>query len=132
MADFTIEATYRLPIYRHRTYSAETPEEACRLAIDDVDWDDGKEDHECAGETYVTGIWSGADAAYRGESIPILDHFDETVQRKADHFGELLAALENVAQPGGIGQFEFQRWLPKAQAAVAKAKAIIEGRRSPD
>ncbi len=34
MPRFTIETTYRLPVYRHRTYEAETVEQACRLAIE--------------------------------------------------------------------------------------------------
>ena len=55
MPRFTIETTYRLPVYRQRTYEAETLEEACRLAIDDDDWSEQKEDYESSGETYVTG-----------------------------------------------------------------------------
>jgi len=35
MHRFTIETTYRLPVYRQRTYEAETLEQACRLAIED-------------------------------------------------------------------------------------------------
>ena len=58
MPVFTIETTYRLPVYRHQTYEAATMEEACRLAVDDDDWSDEKRDYESAGETYVTGIWS--------------------------------------------------------------------------
>lgn len=37
MPKFTIEATYRMPYYRQRTYEASTPEEACRQAIEDED-----------------------------------------------------------------------------------------------
>jgi len=43
-----------------------------------------------------------------------------------------MLCLDDVAQPGGISRDEFERWLPKAQAAVVKAKAILEGRRDPD
>ena len=46
MPRFTIETTYRLPVYRQRTYDAETLEEACRLAFDDDDWSEQKEDYE--------------------------------------------------------------------------------------
>jgi hypothetical protein len=35
MPVFTIETTYRLPVYRQQTYEAATMEEACRRAIDD-------------------------------------------------------------------------------------------------
>ena len=38
-------------------------EEACRLAVDGDDWSDEKHDYESAGKTYVTGIWSGENAA---------------------------------------------------------------------
>jgi hypothetical protein len=59
MPRFTIETTYRLPVYRQRTYEAETLEGVCRLAIDDDDWSEQKEDYESSGETYVTGAWPG-------------------------------------------------------------------------
>jgi hypothetical protein len=55
MPFFTIEATYRIPVYRQRTYEAETVEQACRLAVEDDDWSDQKEDFESSGETYITG-----------------------------------------------------------------------------
>jgi hypothetical protein len=35
MALRTIETTYRLPVFRHKTYEAETLAHACRLAIED-------------------------------------------------------------------------------------------------
>ena len=59
MPRFTIETTYRLPVYWQRTYEAKTLEEACRLAIDDDDWSEQKEDYESSGETCVTGAWPG-------------------------------------------------------------------------
>ncbi|MFZ5693276.1 MAG: hypothetical protein ACOY5F_18740 [Pseudomonadota bacterium] len=132
MQRYTIETTYHLPVYRQRTYEAESLAEACRRAVEDDDWDGDTQDHETAGETYVSGIWSGADSAYEGEALPIPSHFKETIQRKADHFGELMLCLDDVAQPGGISRDEFERWLPKARAAVVKAKTILEGRRDPD
>ena len=48
MTTFTIEATYRIPIYRQRSYQAETLAEACRLAIEDDDCEGQKEDYESA------------------------------------------------------------------------------------
>ncbi|MDX8449380.1 hypothetical protein [Mesorhizobium captivum] len=71
MPEFTLETTYRLPVFRQRTYEAETPEAACRLAIEDYDWSDQKEDYESSGETFVTGIWQAADAAYRGSTVSV-------------------------------------------------------------
>ncbi len=35
---------------------------------------------------------------------------------------DLLAAMEEAARPGGLSQDEFKRWLPRACAAIAKAK----------
>ena len=78
MPVFTIETTYRLPVCRHQTYEAATTEEACRLAVDDDDWSDEKRDYESAGEPYVTGIWSGENAAYSGAAQPIPSHYVET------------------------------------------------------
>lgn len=132
MPKFTIETTYRIPHYRHATYDAATPAEACRLAIDDEDWSSRLADHECAGPTYVTAIWRGAGSAYEGEDVTVPSLFDETIQRKADHFPELLDQLALVAKPMGISKVDFERWLPNAMAAVEKAKAIIEERCNPD
>ena len=53
MPTFTIETTYHLPIYRHRTYEADTLIEACRLAIKDDGWSDEKSGMDNSGETYV-------------------------------------------------------------------------------
>ncbi|UQE03893.1 hypothetical protein [Bradyrhizobium japonicum] len=51
MPNFTIETTYRLPIYRQRTYDAETLDQACDLAIADEGWDDNKSNVESSGVT---------------------------------------------------------------------------------
>ncbi|MEI9402638.1 hypothetical protein O7A05_10780 [Mesorhizobium sp. Cs1330R2N1] len=129
MPEFTVETTYRMPVYRQRSYHAATASDACRQAIEDDDWSDQKLDFETAGETYITGLWSGADAAYRGPSIAVPSYFHETSQRKADHFHELLDQLAYVAQPMGLSQVDFECWLPRATAAIEKARAIIEERR---
>jgi hypothetical protein len=131
MPKFTVESTYHLPVYRHRTYDVTTPAEACRRAVEDDDWSAEKLDYEMAGETYITGIWPGADAAYRAESVAVPLQFHETIQRKACHFQELFDQLAYVAQPMGLSRADFERWLPKAIAAVEKAKAIIQERRDP-
>lgn len=99
MPRFTIETTYRMPYYRHAVYDAATPEEACRLAMEDHDWSRELPDHECAGPTYITGIWKGGGAAYEGKNIPVPSQFDETNQRKADHFTELLDQLASSPGP---------------------------------
>ncbi|MDT3687490.1 MAG: hypothetical protein RO009_20885 [Pseudorhodoplanes sp.] len=131
MPAYTVETTYRVPVYRHRTYHAATPAEACRQAIEDDDWSDEKLDYEAAGETYVTGIWLGADA-YSGETVPVPSHFDETVQRKAAHFEVLFGLLKIVVADQVTQRGTDAYWLARANAAVAKAEAIIEGARDPD
>ena len=121
MPVFTIETTYHLPVYRHRSITADTLEEACRLAIDDEDWWDQKHDYDNSGQTYVSGAWNGPDSAYQGEPLPVPSQFDETVQRKADHFLVLLRLLKSCADAGDA----------PAQAAIAKAQVIIAGRSDP-
>lgn len=131
MPKFTVESTYHLPVYRHRTYDTATPADACRKAIGDDDWSTEKCDCETAGETYITGIWSGTDTAYRIESTTVPSQFRETIQRKAEHFQELFDQLVYVAQPAGLSRADFDRWLPKAIATVERARAIIEERGDP-
>ena len=77
---FTIETTYRLPVYRQRTYEADTLDQACDLAIADEGWDDEKSDVETSGDTYVTGAWEGRDAAYSGRALDIPSQFDEQLR----------------------------------------------------
>lgn len=134
MPRYTIETTYRVPHYRQRNHCATSVEEACRRAIEAKDWSGQVPDFETAGETYVTGIWKGTDAAYRGEELSIPSHFQETIQRQADQFGELVALLDEIAPPPPmtLSRQTFENWLPRARNAVAKAKAILEGRRDPD
>lgn len=132
MPTYTIETTYRVPLYKQRTYDAATPAEACRRAIEDDDWSNDKLDYECAGETYVTGIWLGADAAYSGTSVSIPLHFDETIQRKAAHFEVLFGLLKIVVADQIAERRTDAYWLARANAAVAKAEAILAGARDPD
>jgi hypothetical protein len=122
---FIIETTYNLPIYRHRAYVADTPDEACRLAIDDDGWSDEKSDTDNSGETYVSGVWQGVDAAYRGPALPIPSQFSETIRRKADHFETLLGVLKILAHVENLQAPDLPYWLPKTQAAIFKAEAIL-------
>jgi hypothetical protein len=84
--------------------------------------------YETSGETYVTGIWAGDVPPYSVPGIAVPAHFDETVQRKADMFGSLLELPQEPARPMGLSLHDFQRWQPRAQAAVFKARAVIEER----
>ncbi len=132
MPDFTIETTYHLPVFRHVTYAADTPEAACRLAIEDNDWSGQREDYASSGETYVTGIWEGIEAAYRGPAIPVPPHFGETVQRQAAHFEVLLGLLKMLSSNVRACRPTPAGWLGKADWAIARAEAILEGARGPD
>jgi hypothetical protein len=132
MPTFTIETTYHLPVYRHRSYEAGTIEEACKLAIEDDDWSDEKRDYESAGETYVSGAWQGHDAAYRGCVLPVPSHYAETIQRKADHFEVILKHLKNLADFKNIRACDRSHWLRRAQIVAMEAEAILAGDPDPD
>ncbi|WP_338059928.1 hypothetical protein [Rhizobium freirei] len=56
MPAYTIETTYTLPIFRHGTYTADTPDAACKMALGDDNWDSLKKDYDSSGEIHVTGI----------------------------------------------------------------------------
>ena len=127
MGNFAVETAYHLPIYRHRNVDANSPEEACRLAIDDESWDDEQSDYENAGETYVTGIWADTDRAYSGRAVPVPERFQETVQRKAEIFDALLALLKEPAQPRGLSSREFESWRQRALEVIARAESIGDG-----
>jgi hypothetical protein len=132
MARFTIETTYHLPVFRQRTYDADSLAEACRCAVEDDDWDDAKKDYESSGETYVSGAWNGADSAYRGPALSVPDQFDEAVQRKADQFELMLGMLKILAHADDLQAPDLPTWLPRARAVIAKAEAILVGEPDPD
>ncbi len=132
MAKFTIETTYRLPVFRQHNYETDTIDQACRLALEDDNWSDEKRDYENAGDTYVTGIWDGPDAAYRGPAQPVPSQFAEAVHRKAEHFEILLGMLKILAHTDDLRAPDLPFWLPRAQAAIAKAEAILAGVADPE
>lgn len=129
---YTIETTYHLPVYRHRTYHADTIADACRLAIDDDDWTGEKLDPETAGESFVSGIWRGTDAAYSGPAIAVPSQFGETIQRKAGHFEILLGLLKMLVADVVACRASSDEWAERASWAVARGEAIIAGARDPD
>lgn len=117
---YLIETSYHLPIYRHAAFEAASPKEACHRALEDDDWSNQRADFDCAGETYVSGIWLGA-KAYEAESLPVPTQFDENVLRRASHFNEMLALLKEAAahlQPDA-------NWISRTEAAIRKATAIL-------
>jgi hypothetical protein len=74
MAKYTVEVTYYLPIYRHVTVEAETPEAAAiaaKAVVADSGRDGEEEDYDCSSPDFVTGIWPGETP--RKSSLPIPD-----------------------------------------------------------
>lgn len=130
MPIFTVETTYRLPVFRQRSYEAETIAEACRLAIEDDDWSHEKHDYESAGETFITGVWQGRDVAYRAPALPVPSHHRETLQRRADHFEVLLGLVKVLS--GDVKPSDRVFWRDRAQLVIDKAQAIIAGAKDPD
>jgi len=94
---YTVETTIRRPFYKHRVYEAATPEDACRQALQDDEWEDEKLDDETAGEPYVTGLWIGEDAAYKSASLPIPINGHASDQHKMQQLDLLLALLKRLA-----------------------------------
>lgn len=131
MPAFTIETTYYLPVYRQRSYQAETLEAACALAVAEEGWDDEKSDVETSGDTYVTGAWEGRDAAYRGRALAIPSQFAEQRRDKADHFEVLIGLLKLFVHGGDAAPPEVF-WRQRLEAAIAKAEAILAGEPDPE
>ena len=128
VAKFTIETTYRIPVYRQRTYESRTLDQACRLAVADDDWSDQKEDYESAGETHITGAWPGRDTAYKVSPLVIPSEFGEQLGRQAEHFETLLGILKILAPaPDSASGTDLAYWRERADAAIAKAEAILAG-----
>jgi hypothetical protein len=94
---YTVEATIRRPFYKHRVYEAATPEDACRQALQDDDWEGETLDGETAGEPYVAGLWIGEDAAYKGPCLPIPINGHASDQHEMQQLDLLLALLKRLA-----------------------------------
>lgn len=125
MPVYTIETTYTLPIFRHRTYIADTPGEACKAALVDDNWESLQRDHDAAGEVHITGIWEGEKAYHTGSSFPVPSQFDEALQRRSAHFEILLGLLKMMVHDTGAMRVSSSGWLAKAAWAVARGEAIL-------
>jgi hypothetical protein len=83
MPIYTIEKTYRLPVYKHERIEADSPEEAMQKALESDDWEGQREDYESSGPTYITGAWEGEEAYGPGSNdlgLPIPDEFSRTAK----------------------------------------------------
>jgi hypothetical protein len=65
-------------------------------------------------------------------AAPVASQFDETVQRKADYFETLLGILKVLAHPSNGTASDPPFWRQRADAAIAKAEAILAGARDPE
>ncbi|CAN7631219.1 MULTISPECIES: hypothetical protein [Rhizobium/Agrobacterium group] len=131
MPAYTIETTYTLPVFRHATYFADTPEAACKAALGDDNWESLKKDYDSSGEIHVTGIWEGENAAYAGSPVAVPSQFDESVQRRAHHFEILLGLLKMMAHDVHARRRLPVDWLAKSDWAIARGEAILAGSADP-
>lgn len=132
MPDFTIETTYHLPIFRHRTYAAATLDAACRTAVDDDYWDIAERDYDSAGEVHITGVWEGAHSAYTGPLVPVPSQFDEAVQRRARQFEILLGLLKIFFDDAHAARPPSPDWLIRSAWEIARGEAILGNAPDPD
>jgi hypothetical protein len=128
MITVTIETTYLLPIYRQRTVTAGSIEAACRAALADGQWRDAREDRDNAHATKITGIWAGADSAYRGTPIPVPDSLAQEADPDGDAYrttallAELMVHLGRYAPPADL----------QAHAAIRAAARMLAAAPKPD
>jgi len=132
MPEFTIETTYHLPVFRHRTYAADTLEAACRAAIEDDSWDIAEKDFDSSGPIHVTGIWDGTHAAYAGPPLQIPPQFDEPVQRRARYFEILLGLLKMLLDGISSARPPLPDWLARTAWAITRGEAILAGDPDPE
>lgn len=132
MPDFSIETTYHLPVFRHRTYAAETLEAACRAAIEDENWEIAEKDHDSSRPVHVTGAWEGAHTAHNGPSIPVPSQFEDTLQRRARHFEILLGLVKIFFDDAHAAREPSLDWLALSAWEIARGEAILAGSPDPD
>ncbi|CAN7700961.1 hypothetical protein [Neorhizobium sp. LjRoot104] len=132
MPAFTIETTYHLPVFRHRTYAAATLEAACRAAVDDDNWDLAEKDFDSSGEIHITGVWEGSHSAYTEPSASVPSQFDEAVQRRARHFEILLGLLKIFFDDAHAARPPSLDWLARSAWEIARGEAILGNAPDPD
>ncbi len=130
MPTFTIETAHDVPVYRLRSYEADTVDKACRLAVDDGDWSIRKISHDTPGETFVSGICEGTGAPHSARSLPVPSQYGDTMRRKARHFEVLLGLLKLFAAADPAAP-ELALWRQRAVSAIAKAEAMMAAARDP-
>lgn len=131
MPKFTIESTFRVPHYRHTTYEAATFEEACKMAMEDQDWDHQKADYDSSGPEHITGAWEGEDSAYSGPALAVPAAMADDLTPEQRAAPAMLAALKALFKEctmthkhwgEGYNAKEAQAAIDAAQAAIAAAE----------
>lgn len=114
MPTFTIERSYLVPVYKHITLDAETPEMALAIGMNEDfhDWEGQKVDYESARANYCSGFWEG-DRDHHGTELPIPAEFADT-GRPGSEEGEA------KADPAPIATATVRR-LVNAAATVCRA-----------
>ncbi len=74
-----------------------------------------------------TGFRSTASAQYSVTAFAVPSQFGEDVRRRADYFETLLAILKVLAHAPKGEESDWPFWRQRADAAIAKAKAILAG-----
>lgn len=69
---------------------------------------------------------------YSVSALPVPTQFGDSLHRKAEHFEVLLDLLKIFAQPSDAGPAHDLAWRQRADAAIAKAQAILAGAPDPD
>ncbi len=121
---YCVETSFHVPTYHHTIVEAASPEDACKIALENDDWSDAKQDPESAGETYVSGIWIGT-VPYEGDRVEVPTEFEESVTRRATHYAETVMLLVEASYT------TFESWRPRLLAAIQTAQAILDRRPNP-
>jgi hypothetical protein len=123
MPKFSVETSYKIPVFRLRQFEAASIEEACRLALEDDNWENAARDYDSATPSSVTGVWP-AGAEYVCFSLPIPQAFEDPLKRKADHFEILVSLLAEIAGDNPPRGTAFEDWLARVKDTLAKPNVI--------
>ena len=129
MPIFTIETAHDVPVYRLRSYEADTVDKACRLAVEDEDWSIRKISHDTPAKPSSAASGRNRRSPLGAQPAGSLQYGD-TMRRKARHFEVLLGLLKifTAADPAAP---ELALWRRRAVSAIAGVEAIMAAARDP-
>lgn len=132
MPEFIIQTVRQRPIRLSRSYDSPTLEAACQLAIADSDLSKGLEADAIPGAIFIGAAWcGGGETESTPASLPVPSQFREPARRRAEHFEVLLGLLKLLAHPSSASARDISFWRQRADAAIAKAEAILAGAPDP-